>query len=584
MKRDWNDFKSLHGGTEGARAAFETACETIFRKHYADEHVSQVSVSQGDGGIDIFVGEFGEDPITVIQCKFFLDSFADSQKSQIRESFKTAFNSEAYDLKQWILCVPRVIDIDENSWWFKWKHKTIGEHSMPSSFIELRNGNELIDLAKRLGLYDQIFEIEDSLRLAEIHEAVVSQAYRAYREPAAPAVASNVRVGEFKTLVRERTRNFVGREFIFRAIEGLIDNPEFRSGYILIHGEPGIGKTSLVAELVRQHGYVHHFNIAAQNIRSTGQFLSNVCAQIILSCGLRYSKLPPELGDDSGFFSKLLAEAAEGPEGKPLVILVDALDESEGAGAMGANRLLLPQILPDGVFIIVTTREVSDSELLVDSQRNIYIHDNDPQNVADVSKFIARYLAAHEKVMGAKLDSWDIGHAEFVKILAGKSEGNFMYVVHVLDDLCSGILKPDTMADFREIPSGLRGYYRHHWRLMKSVDENLFERIHRPVVCSLAAAYEAVTVEQLLPWASQISGSSLASPQIRQVITEWRQFLNGEVTCDGQHAYRIYHQSFRDFLGDEVGLEEFHSNIARNALAKLSDDPLTGDRAGSDHS
>lgn len=173
MNRNWLDFKSLYGNLAGAREAFESACESLFRKMYEGSHVSQITVKHGDGGIDIFVGEFGIEPITVIQCKFFLDAFEDSQKDQIRESFKTAINSEKYELKEWILCIPRVIDIDEASWWFKWKHKMIQEYNKGKSFICLKNGNELIDLFKEHNLYNSIFMMEDSKKIDEIYKTLI---------------------------------------------------------------------------------------------------------------------------------------------------------------------------------------------------------------------------------------------------------------------------------------------------------------------------------------------------------------------------------------------------------------------------
>lgn len=175
IKKDWRDFKSINGGIAGAREAFEDACETLFRKEYEGKHVSQVSVNQGDGGIDIFVGEFGEKEITVIQCKFFLESFQDSQKNQIRDSFKTAVEAKNYKLKEWILCIPRVIDIDENSWWFKWKHKKIKELNKEEDFIKIINGNEIIDLMKEHDIYNTIFQIDDSIKLNELHEAICGQ-------------------------------------------------------------------------------------------------------------------------------------------------------------------------------------------------------------------------------------------------------------------------------------------------------------------------------------------------------------------------------------------------------------------------
>jgi Cdc6-like AAA superfamily ATPase len=172
MNRDWRDFKSTNTNLAGAREAFENACETLFRKIYSNQHVSQVSVKKGDGGIDIFVGEIGIEPITVIQCKFFLDTFEESQKSQIRESFDTAVKSTKYVLKEWILCIPRVIDIDESSWWSTWKNKKTKEHNQSLEFIKLKNGNELIDLMKEHDIYNQIFNIEDSLKLDDIHKKV----------------------------------------------------------------------------------------------------------------------------------------------------------------------------------------------------------------------------------------------------------------------------------------------------------------------------------------------------------------------------------------------------------------------------
>lgn len=163
MLKDWRDFKELYGNIEGAREAFEKACETLFREVYRPQHVSQMAVKQGDGGIDVFVGKFAFEPIIVIQCKFFLDSFGDSQKSQIRESFNRAKNSADYELKEWILAIPRVIDIDENSWWFNWVDKQ-------DNNIRLINANELIDLMKEYKVYNQIFQMEDSLKLDALYK------------------------------------------------------------------------------------------------------------------------------------------------------------------------------------------------------------------------------------------------------------------------------------------------------------------------------------------------------------------------------------------------------------------------------
>jgi len=174
MTDSWNDFKIIYGGAEGARAAFEKACETLFRKIYSSKNVQQVAVKHGDGGIDILVGEIGVEPIIVIQCKFFIEHFGDSQKDQIRRSFKTAINSPKYKIEKWILCIPITLHIEGQTWWSNWKSKTIITNQKDEEFIQLKNGNELIDLICEHGLYNQIFNKSDSIKIGDIHRALYS--------------------------------------------------------------------------------------------------------------------------------------------------------------------------------------------------------------------------------------------------------------------------------------------------------------------------------------------------------------------------------------------------------------------------
>ena len=179
-----------------------------------------------------------------------------------------------------------------------------------------------------------------------------------------PSIASFIRSAQFRALVDDRTKGFVGREFVFEEIRRVLGGAEFASGYVVIRGEPGIGKTAVAASLVVSGGYVHHFNIAPENIRSAGQFLQNVCAQLIVRYGLEHATLPPQAAEDAGFMSQVLAEAADVARRQgdsPVVVVVDALDEAEDTALpAAANRLYLPRALPEGVFFVLTTREEAD--------------------------------------------------------------------------------------------------------------------------------------------------------------------------------------------------------------------------------
>lgn len=181
---------------------------------------------------------------------------------------------------------------------------------------------QAIELSKLAGYEKEVSFIVEMLK--EDKEDI----FKKFDQKSGP-LRQYIRVQEFQTLVNERTQVFVGRQFIFQAIDALLANPQLPSGYIVIQGEPGIGKTALLAQLVKQRGYVHHFNIAVQNIRSTRDFLTNICAQLIVEYKLPYLTLPQEATQDSGFLSRLLTETVSQAGGKSIVILVDALDEVE---------------------------------------------------------------------------------------------------------------------------------------------------------------------------------------------------------------------------------------------------------------
>jgi len=402
--------------------------------------------------------------------------------------------------------------------------------------------------------------------------ASMTNIYRLLSEAPA-ALSPHLKVLDFEKLVEERTRNFVGRDFLFRAIDDLLVDPDFASGYILIRGEPGIGKTALLSQLVKTRGYVHHFNIAPQNIRSARAFLENVCAQLIVRYELDHRVLPPEASQDSAFLSQLLAEAVQKSGDEAIVVLVDALDEAEDLGvAANANRLYLPQVLPRGVFFVLTSREQYDYRLDVDRREDLYLRDDDPENLTDVRSYLQSFIAEHEDEMRGGISAWDIDVDTFIKELTGKSQGNFMYLVHVLADIRGGALSPLSIDSIQNLPKGLRAYYQRHWRIMREQDQDRFERIYEPVLRILATVREPVALGAIQEW------TNVDAARIRDVIRDWRPFLNENQSEMGEPLYRVYHASFQDFLAEEgVGLRPYHQRIAETALRKipgfLSDTP-----------
>lgn len=385
----------------------------------------------------------------------------------------------------------------------------------------------------------------------------------------------------FQALIEDKTKNFIGREFIFEAINDYLQDESFPSGYILIKGEPGIGKSSIIAQLVKQQGYAHHFNIAPAGINSSRTFLENICTQLIIKYDLGYSTLPEEATENSLFLSDILQEIAV--QETPVIILIDALDEAkkpkEENSRSNANRLYLPPDLPEGVFFIITTRPEDDIHLNVTNRKDIYLQDNDTRNKNDVRLYITNYVESHKIEMLFRIEQWNVEEQRFIAEITERSEGNFMYIIYVLQDIKDGILNVNNVGDIHQLPKGLEGYYKRHWDYMKTQNKEEFESYYKPVVCTLAIVKKSVSATKILEWIKNYQNElskellreiNISLPKITEVIKAWKQFLNNEVESQtGEEKYRIYHTSFQEFLKEEVGLTDFHKNIVQTARKKI---------------
>jgi hypothetical protein len=280
-------------------------------------------------------------------------------------------------------------------------------------------------------------------------------------------------------------------------------------------------------------------------------------------------KLPSAATEDSGFLSQLLAEAAAKAGDLPLVVVLDALDEAEDIDeAPNANRLFLPSTVPEGVFFVVTTREKEEYRLFVDRRKDIYLQDQGEQNLKDVRAYIHKFVEDFRDPMSSRIASWHVDEPTFIDVITEKSQGNFMYLVHVLRDIKAGNLALTNLDNIYDLPQGLKAYYQRHWRTMRSQDTARFQDYYQPVVCILASAREPVPISQLVEWTKR-KWPHLDTLRIRDVIRVWREFLNEDRSEDGIARFRVYHTSFQDFLKEEVGLSGFHEEIALTALRKI---------------
>ncbi len=347
----------------------------------------------------------------------------------------------------------------------------------------------------------------------------------------------------FQSFVESRTVDFVGRDYVFSAIGEFLRNEE--KGYFIVEGDPGEGKSAILAQYVKQTGCITHFNIRAEGITRPGHFLDSVCSQLIARYSLSEAIATDDRGDEGGRLRRFLEDAStQLRKGDRLIIAVDALDEvDQTVQTTGANILYLPSVLPKGVFFIMTRRRVmpADMPFFVQSPLRIF----DLQNyvdecVEDVQTYIRR--ASRRPKLRAWISSRKLSKDEFIQTLSEKSERNFMYLYYVLPEIEHGSYQD---LSIEKLPVGLKGYYEDHWDRMGMRTKPL-PRDKINIVYVLCEARQPVSRSLILVFARE-RNAKLEELDIQEVLDEWRQFLYIQLV-DEELRYNIYHTSFRDFL------------------------------------
>jgi len=336
---------------------------------------------------------------------------------------------------------------------------------------------------------------------------------------------------DYSSYIADKTRDFVGRRFVFQALDQFLN--EEPAGYFVIRGDPGIGKSALMAQFVKERQYAHHFNIAAEGISTSKQFFLNASAQIITRYKLGQVSFPPDAGTSNNFLKKVLLEATK--RSPKVFLIVDALDEVSDS-APGMNPLQLPFSLPSSVYIIVSTRtRAKVLELQAEKFRVLELDCDSKDNLDDIEKYIDLY--SQKPGMVARLQDWGITRQEFVGELQKKSEGNFMYLRHVLPAIEAGTF---TKGGVNELPRGLKGYYQRHWEQMRGENAKAFEVNQRIIAC-LATARRPV----MLPFVAKVA--KVPPAEVQWAVDKWHEFLHESAT-----GFSIYHSAYRDFLACQV--------------------------------
>jgi hypothetical protein len=361
-----------------------------------------------------------------------------------------------------------------------------------------------------------------------------------------------IRLCDQTGVIAEHVSDFVGRRAILAQIQQVINTRESAYCHVLAH--PGVGKTALMASLIKAGNYIHHFNIRTLGVVSPEVFLGNICARLIARYQPDRAAPGGHAFSNGGYLSELLTEIAGRRGEEKIVIVVDALDESDtGALLPGTNPLFLPVGLPGGVIFVVASRPERETKPIAEwrprisagcEQVVIPIDHLGADNMADIREYLQAWpartgIAGYMSRFGYDADA-------FIDKLAERSEGNFMYLRHALSAIDGGELVD---RELEALPLGLHPYYSDQLERMRDEDDDLWYRYRLPVIAAFVqAASRPLTVAEIAEL-SDIGSEAI----VRDTLLRWSAFVVTEPVPgdDGvtQLAYRIYHASFAEFLG-----------------------------------
>ena len=86
-------------------------------------------------------------------------------------------------------------------------------------------------------------------------------------------------MSEFQQVISEKNDNFVGRSFVFTAINEFLHRQN--RGYFTIVGEPGSGKSAILARYVRENPQVVYYNAQLEGKNRVEEFLKCVYTQLV---------------------------------------------------------------------------------------------------------------------------------------------------------------------------------------------------------------------------------------------------------------------------------------------------------------
>jgi WD40 repeat protein len=383
----------------------------------------------------------------------------------------------------------------------------------------------------------------------------------------------------------ERYHRIVGalRHDLAEEIAAFVQEQE--SGIVVIQGQPGMGKTSLMAYLIRQR-FLEFKNPPPAYFffrRLEGMTSQMLCHRTLYEQLYRFhssgSDPLKDLGEDTDATTDIYVKlsnllhtiSARGLlAGRKQLVLIDALDEADrpaGESDMAIFRRLPTRLAP-GVFLIVSTRPVSDVEWFASLQDIKRIDLNDPAHATGHQQDGVDYIG--QRLAGLALPR------DVCERLSRFAAGNFLFLSVVCDWVtASGRSMAELVTLLNRLESQERGdllsaVYAEFWSRMEERLDPEARSAVRKVAGLLAAALAPINrdfLHAVLGPGSERWNAALDELQEYLVTHEEERYPEPRQEGDlpvRETFFRLFHKSFADHVKSSIfAAEEGHGLLGQ---------------------
>ena len=369
------------------------------------------------------------------------------------------------------------------------------------------------------------------------------------------------------------------REWVFEDFWTWFDDENSENRAFVISGLAGMGKSVVAAAMCKKFAEhvaaCHFFQYNNSKYNNPKIFLQSLAWQVCkyfpaykeALMNILSGKLAQSLDDMNveGLFSALFKEPlsdVDGP-GKPILIVVDALDESVKNEREELVHLISNHLhkLPSYIRFVITTRLEKNLIDRLEKLNPLYIRGDDPRNLHDLK------MVLEERILQASPSK-----AELIDRLAEKSDGLMLYSFFLSEIYNED---PSTFA-VDNLPNGIGEHYEGYFRRLES-QLGLLEISDDKFIALLSAL--AVSKE---PLPDAFVQSLLGVENSPRRMQKARKAISSLLVINEDKSISFFHKSLRDWLVDHsdhdysVDVQDGHKTLFDLCVSKLDELKVSG--------